>query len=138
MIQLVAAALLAVLISVSSAQSEPSMTQAVTFQSAASANGNGTLVSIGGYNSVSMIANNTGLTGTLNYEATNDGTNFTIVMCRRVDTDARAATIALTTATSVIGIQCNVAGFNQFRVRLSGVSAGSTTISGFLSDNYQP
>jgi hypothetical protein len=100
-----------------------------TLQSAAVANGNGTLLLVNGMSSAILTVNCASCSGgtTVNFEATEDNTNFTAVTAVQVGT----TTLATTTTTSGITIwQMPVAGFQNIRARISAYSAGTITVTG--------
>jgi hypothetical protein len=107
----------------------PAIAQAVTLQSAAVANGNGTLMTVTG-ESVAMITVNcaTCSGGTqINFELSEDNTNYASVNGILLGTN----TIASTTTTAGITIwEIPVTGAQSLRARISAYSAGTVTVTG--------
>lgn len=100
-----------------------------TLQSASGANGNGSTLSVDGMGTVVVTVNCNTCSGgtTVNFEATEDGTNYTAREGHRLGTDT---TIASFTATSGVTIwEIPVAGFVTFRARISSYSAGTVTVT---------
>ena len=103
-----------------------------TLQSAAVANGNGTTLNTTGMSSSMLTVNCAACSGgtTVNFEGTQDGTNYTAVNAVQQGT----TTIASTTAASGIAVwEIPVANFSAIRARVSGYSAGTVTVTGTTS-----
>lgn len=101
----------------------------VTFQNAATATGNGTTLPVDKYTSVGVqvvISD----TATVTFEATSDGTNWVSKTCSSVD-DTAATLVTTATASGVY--QCNIAGLQLFRARISAYTAGTVTVTGRAS-----
>ena len=100
-----------------------------TLQSGATANGNGTVINVSGMSSVLLTVNCSACSGgtTVNFEGTEDGTNYSSMSATQLGT----ATIATTTTTSGVTLwQMPVAGLVSIRARISAYSAGTVTITG--------
>lgn len=97
-----------------------------TFQSAVAAPGNGTPLAVDLYTAVAVQVTITN-TATVTFEATSDGTTWVSRACTSV-----ADTIGslVTTATASGVYQCNIAGMQQFRVRVSAYTSGTVTATG--------
>ena len=100
-----------------------------TFQSAVAATGNGTPLAVDLYTAVAVQVTITN-TATVTFEATSDGTTWVSRACTSV-----ADTIGslVTTATASGVYQCNIAGLQQFRVRVSSFTSGTVTATGRAS-----
>jgi hypothetical protein len=100
-----------------------------TLQSAATANGNGTNLLVNGMSSAVLTVNCAACSGgtTVNFEGTEDNTNFSSINAVLLGTN----TIAATTTTSGIAVwQVHVAGLQNVRARISAYSAGTITVTG--------
>lgn len=97
-----------------------------TFQSAATALGNGTPLAVDLYTAVAIQVTISG-TATVTFEATSDGTTWVSRSCTSV---ADTAGSLVTTATVSGVYQCNIAGMQQFRVRVSAYTSGAVTATG--------
>lgn len=107
----------------------PSTPTTATLQNAAVASGNGTVLNTNGMSSATLTVNCATCSGgtTINFEATEDGTNYSAVNAVQLGT----TTIASTTAASGISLwEMPVAGSVSLRARISGYSAGTVTITG--------
>lgn len=67
-------------------------------------------------------------TGTIAFEASNDGTNWFAVLMNRASSVAQESTRALT-GTTLEAWRANVSGFGQFRVRCSAYTSGTASIT---------
>lgn len=95
-----------------------------TFQSAATATGNGTAHYVLGL--TTFVVQVQGITtATITFEVTQDETNWKAIEARNVTTNAIATTA---TADGIFAI--NVAGINQLRCRISAYTSGTITVSG--------
>lgn len=92
-----------------------------TLQNAAAATGDGTPLLVSGFGSVGVQVVLTDAEVT--FEATIDGTNWAAVLCS-LSTDGSTAITANATGL----YQCPVAGFNQFRARVSTFGSGTVTV----------
>ena len=102
------------------------VTQAIrhVFQAAATTNGNGTAMAVGGLPGVGIqLAGIT--TATVNFEGTIDGTNWVALKSVNLNSGATGATA---TANGLYFVP--VAGIDQLRARISGHSAGTITATG--------
>lgn len=96
----------------------PGTSASATLQNNVSANGNGTALNVLGYSSAILTVNITG-TATVNFEGSEDGTNYQSVNCDNF------ALGVLAGSTSTVGIaqwQMPIAGLQFIRARVSGVS----------------
>ncbi len=103
-----------------------------TLQNSATANGNGTSLSTDGMASAVLTVNCSSCSGgtTVNFEGTEDNSNWTAVTAVQIGT----ATLATTTTTSGITFwELPVANFVNLRARISNYSAGTITITGHTS-----
>lgn len=107
-------------------------TGSVTFQNAATANGNGTTQTVTGYQSgIITVESSVAMSGgtTVNFESivVSSGT-YRPLHCLNL------ATGVLETSTTVDGIwRCNIADMLTWRARISNYSAGTVTAQGFIS-----
>ena len=94
-----------------------------TLQSASGANGDGTVATLDGkYGSLTLQVKGATWTGTLNFEATQDGTNYIAIEGVNKNTGAK-----VTTATGDVLVVFDVTGVKKFKARQSGFSAGTVT-----------
>jgi hypothetical protein len=100
-----------------------------TLQSGATANGNGSLLSVDGMATAVVTVNCATCAGgtTVTFEVTEDGTNFVTRDARRLGADTVSG--SLTTA-GVTAWEVPVAGFVSLRARISSYSAGTVTVTG--------
>jgi hypothetical protein len=112
----------------SSAHAQPGAN--VTLQSAATANGNGTEFLISGNSAVALTVNCVACAGgtTVNFEGTEDGTNYSAVSATQVGTTATTGTS--TTTSGITVWQLSGAGLVKIRARISAYSAGTITVTG--------
>lgn len=100
-----------------------------TLQSAAVANGNGTTLATVSQTAVALTVNCATCSGgtTVNFEGTQDGTNFAAIFA------TISGTTTTTTSSAASGINIwnvPVAGLSAIRARISGYSAGTVTVTG--------
>lgn len=95
-------------------------------QNAATATGDGTAMVVSGYGTIGVQVVLT--SATITFEATIDGTNWVAVLCS-LSTDASTST----TATASGLYQCQVAGYNQFRARISTYGTGPVTVKALVT-----
>lgn len=100
-----------------------------TLQSTATANGNGTNLNTNGMASAVLTVNCATCSGgtTVNFEGTEDGTNYTPVSFGPIGGSATSTT---TTTAGLTYWQTAVAGLQNIRARISGYSAGTITVTG--------
>jgi hypothetical protein len=106
-------------------------TQAVngTLQNAAAANGNGTPLSLLGMSSIIYTVTQTGFTGTVNFECTEDNTNWDPLQVTQEGTNTILTAITGATTTATHLYEGSVAGLQSVRARVSGFSAGTVTVT---------
>ena len=95
-----------------------------TLQDAVKKNDDGTAMTVAGYASLVLQVSGA-FTATVNFEATQDGTNWVAILAQ----DKNAGSQATTTTTAGI-FEIPVAGLKQVRARVSGYSAGAVTVKG--------
>jgi hypothetical protein len=100
-----------------------------TLQSAAGANGNGTALALLGMASVILTVTQAAFTGTINFEVSEDGTNWTFLQVQQEGTNNILTSVTGATTTSVVVYEGSVAGLAQIRARISGFSAGTATVT---------
>lgn len=104
-----------------------------TLQNAAAAAGDGTVMSIDGMSSVILTLSTTGFSGTVLFEASQDGTNFVNILARQAQTLHEATgTGSLTTDTSESVWRADISGYSYFKAPITR-SAGSITITATAS-----
>src|SRR5579859_4920597 len=92
-----------------------------TLQNAAGANGNGTPLALLGMASVILTVTMTGFTGTVNFEVTEDNTNYDPLQCQQEGTNVITTSVTGSTTTSTHLYEGSVAGLQSIRARTSGV-----------------
>lgn len=102
-----------------------------TLQSGATASGNGTALAVGGLSSASITINcSVACSGgtTINFEGSEDGTNFVAVKAIQLGTDTIAATV-LNQGTTITGWALPLGGLVSLRARISAYSTGTITVT---------
>jgi hypothetical protein len=108
-----------------------------TLQAAQSV-GNGTVLEVTDYVSVSLgIIGSSGADRVVNFEGSQDGTNYVAFMCMNRATLVPALTVAATSTTPMLWI-CPVTGLRLFRARLSDGATGTVTITAIASGDPVP
>lgn len=103
-------------------------TERITLQSAAVATGNGTAANVAGRSRIGVQV--TGITtATITFEATIDGSNWVALAMSPAGGGAAATTV---TADGLVS--GTVAGFAQFRARISAYTSGTITATGLVTD----
>lgn len=102
------------------------MSSLLTFQSGATAIGNGTAVDVSGYATLSLRVV-ISATATITFEASVDGTNFTAMTGTRTD----GTVGAVTTLTN--DFRFVVSGLKFFRARISAYTSGTVDVTGYAS-----
>ena len=105
-----------------------SLTRAAVIQSAQGANANGAVMDISGVSELALQVDAAGFTGTVNFEGSNDGTNFYPVPFQN------AAGAFVSTATAAGMFVTYLATYPWLRARTSGVSAGTVTVKAFAEE----
>ena len=103
-----------------------------TLQSAAVANANGTVLNTNGMSTVLLTVNCATCGGgtTVNFEGTQDGTNYVSILA----TQAGTTTTATSTTTSGVTVwSLPTSGFTNVRARISAYSSGTITVTGNAS-----
>lgn len=100
-----------------------------TLQNAAAANGNGTLLALLGMASVIFTVNMVGFTGTVNFECTEDNTNYDPLQVQQEGTNLITTSAIGATTTSIHLYEASVAGLQSVHARVSGFSAGTVTVT---------
>lgn len=100
-----------------------------TLQSSATANGNGTALSTNGMSVAGLTVNCASCSGgtIVNFEASEDGTNYSAVWALQQGTNTLALT---TTASGLTYWTVPVTGTQLLRARISAYSAGTVTVTG--------
>lgn len=104
-----------------------------TLQSAATGSGNGTTLSTVGMNSAVLTVNCATCSGgtQVNFEGTQDGTNYSLINGMQLGTANAPA--AITTTSGIAVWKFDVAGLQNIRARISAYSAGTITVTGTAS-----
>jgi hypothetical protein len=100
-----------------------------TLQNAAAANGNGTPLALLGSASIIFTVNMSGFTGTVNFECTEDNTNYDPLQVQQEGTNLITTSVTGSTTTSIHLYEASVAGLQSVRARISGFSAGTVTVT---------
>lgn len=108
-----------------------------TLQSGATANGNGSTMTVTGY-STAMLHISSSVAGifTINFEASTDGGTTWFPIIGRHESNGSMDVIRSISAGSAVddGLwSISVAGYTSLRARISGYSSGTITVAGFLS-----
>ena len=101
----------------------------MTMQSAAGANGNGTVLNVLANSSIIYTVTMTGFTGNINFEVTEDGTNWDPLQVTQEGTNIIYTVLTGATTTSIHLYEGSVAGLYQARARISNWSAGTATVT---------
>lgn len=110
-----------------------------TMQSGATANGNGTVLTVTGLSSAILTVNCATCSGgtTINFEGTQDTTNYFPLDAKQIG--SISATANSTTTSGITGWQIQTAGFTSIRARISAYSAGTVTVTGAgVATGYSP
>ena len=108
---------------------DQSLSLSATLQNAQGGNAAGTVLSVLGMASVVFTVNMAAYTGTVNFEGSEDGTNFDPLWANQLGTNTLAVTAVGSTTTSIHLYAASCAGLQSIRARTSGASAGSVTIT---------
>jgi hypothetical protein len=97
-----------------------------TFQSAAEAQADGTALVVDKYTMVALQVTISD-TATVTFEGSQDGTTYASKVCVSV---ASTSAALVTSATATGTFQCNIAGLQNFRARISAYTGGTITVTG--------
>jgi hypothetical protein len=100
-----------------------------TLQTAQAGADPGTALSLLGNSAVVFTLAATGYTGTVNWEGSEDGTNYDPISTTQLGTSTIVTSVALSGATSTHLYEASVAGLQKVRARTSSASGGSVTIT---------
>ena len=100
-----------------------------TLQNAQAGNANGTPLALLGNASIIFTVNMSGFTGTVNFECTEDNTNYDPLQTQQEGTNVITTTVTGSTTTAIHLYEASVAGLQSVRARTSGVSAGTVTVT---------
>ncbi len=105
---------------------------ATTMQNAAVANGNGTSLPVTGYaTAVLSVVSSIAMSGgtTINFEASVDDTTWVTILAHSLGTPSLSGT------TTIDGdFRLSVAAYKSIRARISGYSAGTVTVKGYVAE----
>jgi hypothetical protein len=99
------------------------------FQDGAAATGDGTALQVQGWGTIGVQVVITD-TATVTFEGTVDGSNWVSAVCSSIASTSGAL---VTTATASGMLQCSVAGYSQFRARISSYTSGTVTAKGLTT-----
>jgi hypothetical protein len=102
-----------------------------TLQNAAAATGNGTAFSVTGMTSVVFTVTQTGFSGTITFQGSEDGTNYSNILVTQLgqlNIPATLASISSTTVTSTTVYGANISGLQSLLVPITR-SAGTVTVT---------
>jgi len=100
-----------------------------TLQNAQNGNANGSTLNVLGMSSCTWVVNMSGFTGTVNFEASSDGTNYNSITLVQLGTSTLTTTATGSTTTSITTYEGSVGALQLIRARTSGVSAGTVTVT---------
>jgi hypothetical protein len=100
-----------------------------TLQNAQTGNASGSTLNVLGQSSCTWVVTMTGFTGTVNFEASSNGTNFNNLTLVQLGTSTLATSVTAVAATSVVTYEGSVGGLQLIHARTSGVSAGNVTVT---------
>lgn len=100
-----------------------------TLQNAQSGSANGTALALLGSASIIFTVNMAGFTGTVNFECTEDNTNWDPLQTQQEGTNLITTSVTGSTTTSVHLYEASVAGLQSVRARTSGAAAGTVTVT---------
>lgn len=100
-----------------------------TLQSAQNGSANGSTLNVLGMSAATWTVNMAGFTGTVNFEGTEDGTNYTALSATQLGTSTIGSTTTGSVTTAITVFECSVGGLQLIRARTSSVSAGTVTVT---------
>ena len=104
---------------------QASGSNSATLQSAQTGNANGTSLTVLGMAAVTFTVTVSGFTGTVNFEGSEDNSNWSSLLC------VQSGTTTTVTSTGVAGqFVASCAGLQSVRARTSGVTGGNVTVTG--------
>jgi hypothetical protein len=106
----------------------PSMSSLLTFQSGATALGNGTAYDVSGYNTI-VVQNIISATATVTYEVSQDATTWVTTVGQNISS---LGSLAVQSSSSS-QVRINVSGSKWFRVRISVYTSGTVDVTGYAS-----
>ena len=99
-------------------------------QNAASSTGNGSTLPVAGMGTAIFLVNMTGFTGTVNFEGSVDGTNFSNMLALQMGTSTLATSTTGSTTTAVQMWETSISGIQLLRSSITR-SAGSVTVTAY-------
>lgn len=100
-----------------------------TLQNAQASSANGTALALLGSASIIFTVNMAGFTGTVNFECTEDNTNWDPLQVQQEGTNSIVTSVTGSTTTAVHLYEASVAGLQSVRARTSGAAAGTVTVT---------
>ena len=106
----------------------PTMSGLLTFQTGATATGNGTAIDLSGYNTIVLMNTISGV-ATVTYEVSQDGTTYVTTVGQNIGTFG-----SLSATGSATGqVRLNISGSKWVRVRISAFTSGTIDVIGYAS-----
>ena len=99
-------------------------------QNAANSTGNGSTLPVAGMGTAIFLVNMTGFTGTVNFEGSVDGTNFSNMLALQMGTSTLATSTTGSTTTAVQMWETSISGIQLLRSSITR-SAGSVTVTAY-------
>lgn len=100
-------------------------------QNAANSTGNGSTLPVAGMGTAIFLVNMTGFTGTVNFEGSVDGTNFSNLLALQIGTSTLATSVTGSTTTAVQMWETSISGLQLLRSSITR-SAGSVTVTAYV------
>jgi hypothetical protein len=110
--------------------SEGSTSVSGILQNAATSTGNGSTLGVTGMSTGLFLVNMTGFTGTVTFQGSADGTNFTSLLAVQLGTSTLATSTTGSTTTGVQLWETSIAGMTQLQAAITR-SAGSVTVTAY-------
>lgn len=107
---------------------KPGSMKAMTFQTGATAIGNGTANDVSGYATLSIDVVISG-TATVSFEVSNDNTNYFAIAFTITSSSSTNTVVSATNR----GLRFNVSAFKWFRARISAYTSGTVDVTGYAS-----
>ena len=100
-----------------------------TLQNAQSGSANGSTLNVLGMSACTFVVNMSGFTGTVNFEASSDGTNYSSLTVVQLGTSTLTTSTTGSTTTAITTYEGSVGALQLIRARTSGASAGTVTVT---------
>lgn len=99
-------------------------------QNAANSTGNGSIFPVNGMGTAIFLVNMAGFTGTVNFEGSVDGTNFSNLLSLQMGTSTLATSVTGSTTTAIQMWETSIAGLQLLRSSITR-SAGTVTVTAY-------